>query len=151
MSSRTALLFSAALVGLSLLAPASAAAPTLNLDQYHGKIVYLDFWASWCKPCRHSFPWMNDMQKKYGADGLVIVAVNLDEQQADAEKFLHQTPADFTIVYDPQGKLAEQYQIIGMPSSFIIGRDGQVVKKHQGFFDDSPQKYEAELVELLHK
>ena len=151
MSRRVALLFSVALVGLISLVPASAETPDLKLEQYRGKVVYLDFWASWCRPCRHSFPWMNDMQKKYGADGLVIVAVNLDEQQADAVKFLHQTPADFTIVYDPQGKLAEQYQIIGMPSSFIIGRDGQVVKKHQGFFDDSPQKYEAELRELLGK
>lgn len=142
------------LFAISLLSswPALAADSTsLDLTAYRGKVVYLDFWASWCKPCRHSFPWMNDMQKKYGADGLVIVAVNVDEQHADAAKFLRQTPADFAIVYDPEGKYAQQYQIIGMPSSFIIGRDGQVVKKHQGFFDDSPAKYEAELRELLGK
>ena len=122
-----------------------AADPTFDLAQYRGKVVYLDFWVSWCKPCRHSFPWMNAMQQKYGGDGLVIVAVNLDEQHADAEKFLKETPAGFTIIYDPEGKLAEQYGIYGMPSSFIIGRDGQVLQKHQGFFDDSPAKYETEL------
>lgn len=122
-----------------------AAEPAFDLAQYRGKVVYLDFWASWCKPCRHSFPWMNDMQQKYGADGLVIVAVNVDEQHADAEEFLKETPAGFTVIYDPAGKLAEQYGIYGMPSSFVIGRDGQVLQKHQGFFDDSPAKYEAEL------
>jgi cytochrome c biogenesis protein CcmG/thiol:disulfide interchange protein DsbE len=124
---------------------ARAAEPGFDLAQYRGKVVYLDFWASWCKPCRHSFPWMNAMQQKYGADGLVIVAVNVDEQHADAEKFLKETPAGFTVIYDPAGKLAEQYGIYGMPSSFVIGRDGQVLQKHQGFFDDSPAKYEAEL------
>jgi cytochrome c biogenesis protein CcmG, thiol:disulfide interchange protein DsbE len=128
-----------------------AADPTLDLAQYRGKVVYLDFWASWCKPCRHSFPWMNSMQQKYAADGLVIVAVNLDEQRADADRFMKETPADFTILYDPEGKLGEQYAIIGMPSSFLIGRDGTVVKSHQGFYDESPAEYEAEIRDLLGK
>src|SRR5215472_3824919 len=77
---------------------ANATEPALDLAQYKGKVVYLDFWASWCKPCRQSFPWMNAMEKKYSADGLVIVAVDLDEQRADADKFLKQRPADFDIV-----------------------------------------------------
>ena len=128
---------------------ASAADTQLDLGQYRGKVVYLDFWASWCKPCRHSFPWMNAMQQKYAAEGLVIVAVDLDEQHADAEKFLKAVPADFTVIYDPEGKLAEQYDVFGMPSSFIIGRDGQVAQKHAGFYDDSPAKYEAEIQQLL--
>ena len=134
---------------LLVTAAVRADGPAFDLAQYRGKVVYLDFWASWCKPCRHSFPWMNAMQQKYAADDLVIVAVNLDEQQADAEKFLKAVPADFTIVYDPEGKLAEQYGVFGMPSSFIIGRDGQVVQKHAGFYDDSPAKYEAEIQQLL--
>lgn len=125
--------------------PAYSAAPDLDLAQYKGKVIYLDFWASWCKPCRQSFPWMNAMEKKYSADGLVIVAVDLDEQRADADKFLKALPADFDIVYDSQGMLAEQYQLIGMPSSFLIGRDGTVIGRHQGFFEDSPAKFEAEI------
>jgi thiol-disulfide isomerase/thioredoxin len=143
------------LLGFMLLATAPvvthAADPTFDLTQYRGKVVYLDFWASWCKPCRHSFPWMNGMQQKYAADGLVIVAVNLDEQRTDADRFLKETPADFTIVYDTEGKLGEEYAIIGMPSSFLIGRDGQVVKSHQGFYDESPAEYEAEIRDLLGK
>ena len=125
--------------------PLRAADPAFDLAQYHGKVVYLDFWASWCKPCRQSFPWMNAMQQKYSADGLVIVAVNVDEQRADADKFLQEVPASFSIVYDTEGKLAEQYGLMGMPSSFLIGKDGAVIQKHQGFFDDSPVKYEAEI------
>ena len=131
--------------------PVHAAAPTLDLTQYHGKVVYLDFWASWCKPCRQSFPWMNAMQQKYSADGLVVVAVNVDEQRSDADKFLKEMPADFTVVYDSEGKLAEQYNLIGMPSSFLIGKDGTVIQKHEGFFEDSPAKYEAEIREALGK
>ncbi len=143
-------LMSFVLLALAAL-PARADAPAFDLAQYRGKVVYLDFWASWCKPCRQSFPWMDAMQKKYAADGLVIVAVDVDEEHADAEKFLQQMPADFSIVYDPAGKLAEQYGLYGMPSSFLIGRDGQVVKRHQGFFEASPAAYEAEIRELLDK
>ncbi|MGE5625433.1 MAG: TlpA disulfide reductase family protein [Bacillota bacterium] len=127
------------------LLPAYTAAPDLDLNQYKGKVVYLDFWASWCKPCRQSFPWMDAMEQKYAGDGLVIVAVNLDEQRADADKFLKDVPADFTVIYDSQGKLAERYRLIGMPSSFLIGRDGTVIKKHEGFFDTSPAQFEAEI------
>ena len=143
-------LFVALALCLAILA-ARADAPALDLSQYKGKVVYLDFWASWCKPCRQSFPWMNAMQAKYAGDGLVVVSVNLDEEHADADKFLKQVPADFTIVYDPEGKLAEQYKLIGMPTSFLIGRDGQVAKRHAGFFDSSPAEYEAEIRALLGK
>ena len=139
----------AATLGCLLWAASGHAAPTLDLSQYQGKVVYLDFWASWCKPCRQSFPWMDAMQAKYAAEGLVVVSVNLDEQRADADKFLKQVPADFQVLYDPQGTLAARYQLIGMPSSFLIGRDGSVVAKHQGFFEDSPQKFEAEIRQQL--
>lgn len=128
-----------------------AADPQLDLTQYRGKVVYLDFWASWCKPCRQSFPWMNAMQQKYSADGFVIVAVNVDERRADADQFLQEIPAVFSIVYDAEGKLAEAYNLMGMPSSFIIGKDGTIIQKHEGFFADSPVKYEAEIRAALGK
>jgi thiol-disulfide isomerase/thioredoxin len=130
---------------------ASAAAPDLDLSQYRGKVVYLDFWASWCGPCRQSFPWMNAMQDKYGAKGLVVIAVNLDEQHADAVKFLDKIPANFKIVFDPQGSLAEQYDLVGMPSSFLIDQTGAINHRHMGFLDSSPAKYEQEIRTLLAK
>lgn len=128
---------------------ATAAGPRLDLAQYRGKVVYLDFWASWCPPCRESFPWMNAMQHKYGSQGLVIVAVNVNEHTQNAIKFLKQIPAHFRIVYDPQGILAKQYNLIGMPSSFIIGRNGRVHYRDMGFRGSSPKKYEAELRSAL--
>lgn len=123
--------------------------PALDLEAYRGKVVYLDFWASWCAPCRKSFPWMNTMQAMYGAQGLVIIGVNVDANAQDAQAFLAQTPADFPIVYDPNGKLAEAYGLMGMPSSFLIDRNGKVVANHVGFRDSSPAEYEQQLRALV--
>jgi cytochrome c biogenesis protein CcmG/thiol:disulfide interchange protein DsbE len=124
-------------------------ADTLNLGDYHGKVVVLDFWASWCVPCRRSFPWMNEMQHKYADDGLVVIAVNLDNQASDAEAFLQRYPAEFSIYYDHERQLARQYGVEAMPSSFLIGRDGTVVERHLGFKSGDTDDYEAAIVELL--
>jgi len=121
----------------------------LDLGQYRGKVVYLDFWASWCEPCRKSFPWMNAMQRKYSERGLVIIAVNVDTERKDADRFLKAVPASFHVVYDPEGGLAQQYQLSRMPSSFIIGPDGRVAAHHEGFTRDSPRDGEAEIQRLL--
>jgi len=128
---------------------ARAAPPVLDLDRYRGKVVYLDFWASWCQPCRQSFPWMNSMQGKYGDKGLVVIAVNVDADRKDADRFLQAVPADFQVVYDSDGDLAQQYHLVGMPSSFIIGPDGRVAFHHEGFTKNSPRAYEAEIQGLI--
>jgi len=132
-----------------LLPSARASTPELGLDQYRGKVVYLDFWASWCEPCRKSFPWMNAMQKAYGGRGLVVIAVNVDTDQHDADRFLRTVPASFQVLYDPAGDLAQRYGLVGMPSAFLIDRDGRVVTHHVGFTRDSPRAEEAEIQKLL--
>jgi len=126
-----------------------SASETFNLSDYQGKVVILDFWASWCVPCRRSFPWMNEMQNKYGDDGLVIVAVNLDSEVSDAEAFLERYPADYSIYYDHERQLARQYGVEAMPSSFLIDREGTVVARHLGFKSADTDEYEAEIVALL--
>ena len=123
----------------------------LDLDQYHGKVVVVDFWASWCVPCRRSFPWMNAMQAKYADDGLVIVAVNMDAEAGEAATFLHDYPADFQIIYDPTGDIARDFGVIAMPSSYIFDRDGNQVARHLGFKVKQQDEYEALLVENLNK
>ncbi len=128
---------------------AGNAAETLKLDEYRGKVVVLDFWASWCIPCRHSFPWMNTMQKKYAADGLVVIAVNLDNQTSDAEEFLLKYPAEFLITYDQDRQLAHQFAVEAMPSSFLIARDGSLFERHLGFKSGSTDEYEAAIVTAL--
>ena len=79
-----------------------ALADDLDLSAYKGKVVYLDFWASWCVPCRLSFPWMNELQQEYAGKGFTVVAVNMDHDGAAAQQFLSQMPASFKIVFDPR-------------------------------------------------
>ena len=117
-------------------------AANVKLSAYHGKLVYLDFWASWCGPCKKSFPWMNDMQKRYGAQGLQVVAVNLDAKRTDALEFLSVVPVGFTIGFDPAGGVARSYGVKGMPSSVLIGPDGRVIAMHEGFSDGDKAELE---------
>src|SRR5690242_4352206 len=107
-------LFAAALIAALATLTASAGELPAPLAQYAGKVVYLDFWASWCGPCAQSFPWLNQMQDKYGKD-LTIVGVNVDTEDGAADKFLKRHPAKFDIVRDPKGTLPELYKIQGMP------------------------------------
>lgn len=114
--------------------PETSAEAPLDLAALRGKVVYLDFWASWCAPCRESFPWMNRLQAELGAEGLVVIAVNVDDSRGDAERFLREHPAQFRIVFDPQGELPEKFGVHGMPTSFLIDRQGHVQARHEGFF-----------------
>ena len=123
----------------------------LDLAQYQNKVVYLDFWASWCGPCRKSFPWINAMQEKYKDEGLVVIGINLDTDIEKAKQFLKKTPAKFKLFSDPNGKLAEQYKLIGMPSSFVLDGNGEVRHRHVGFKKNSILEYEKSIVSLLHE
>jgi len=121
----------------------------LDLSDYRGKVVVLDFWASWCVPCRRSFPWLNGMHDKYARDGLVIIGVNVDQEPASAAEFLQNFPAKFKISYDTNGVLAKEFDVQGMPSSFVIGRDGQTSARHLGFKVRRQDEYEAAIVAAL--
>jgi cytochrome c biogenesis protein CcmG/thiol:disulfide interchange protein DsbE len=123
--------------------PLLSVAGDLNLEKHVGKVVVLDFWASWCVPCRRSFPWMNAMQDKYAQDGLVIIAVNVDREVENAAAFLAEYPANFEIVYDPDAVLAKAYDIQVMPSSFVIDRNGETIEQHSGFKVKKQDEYEA--------
>lgn len=121
----------------------------LELSDYRGKVVVLDFWASWCVPCRRSFPWLNSMHDKYASDGLVIIGVNVDQEPASAAKFLQEFPASFQISYDTNGILAKKFDVQGMPSSFVIGRNGKTRARHLGFKVRRQNEYEAAIVAAL--
>ena len=120
---------------------------TIESDSLRGHVVYVDFWASWCGPCRRSFPWLARMQEKYGAKGLEIVAIDLDQERREGEKFLAQFPAPFHVAFDATGKTAEAFGVEAMPTSFLIGRDGKILERHAGFDD----KHAAELEEKIGK
>lgn len=121
----------------------------VNLADYRGKVVLVDFWASWCTPCIRSFPWMDEMVEKYGEQGFEIIAINMDQEAILAEKFLQRYPNKLTIAFDPQGSVAEQYEIMGLPNSFILNKQGEIVYKHVGFRLAELEKYEAEILSLL--
>ncbi|MFT7681372.1 MAG: thiol-disulfide isomerase/thioredoxin [Moritella dasanensis] len=121
----------------------------INLADYRGKVVLVDFWASWCTPCIRSFPWMDEMVEKYGEQGFEIIAINMDQEAILAKKFLTRYPNKLTIAFDPQGVVAEQYEIMGLPNSFILNKQGEIVYKHVGFRLSELDKYEAEILSLL--
>ncbi len=122
-----------------------------SLHDLKGQVVYLDFWASWCKPCRKSFPWMNAMQAKYGAEGLQILAINLDTEPQLARQFLDKVPAHMPIIYDPAGDIAGSYQLLGMPSSYLIDKKGVIRIAHKGFFINKKNQYEQEIISMLNE
>ena len=125
--------------------------PRGNVDSaaLKGKIVYVDFWASWCVPCKQSFPWMNDMQAKYGERGFEVVAINVDSKQADADKFLSQIPAKFQVAFDAAGDTPKKFGVKAMPSAVIVGADGRVLHVHAGFRDGDKAALEAAIVAAL--
>jgi thiol-disulfide isomerase/thioredoxin len=130
--------------------PAAAAEHArLDLESHAGKVVVVDFWASWCVPCRRSIPWLNEMQAKYAGQGLVVIGVNVDAERQLAERFLAETPAKFRIVYDSEGRLPKEYGVQGMPSSFVFDRAGRLVAKHLGFQNGKREEYESVLLETL--
>ena len=149
----------ALLLGLSCnLALASTPAPAINLpgingavasDSFKGKVVYVDFWASWCKPCKQSFPWLNDLQAHYKKVGFEVVAINLDQESGDAKDFLQKIPAQFTVAFDPSGKTAEQFHVQGMPSSYLIDRQGNIRSAHIGFREEDRARLEQAVSKLL--
>ncbi|MEY4764501.1 MAG: hypothetical protein RI907_1174 [Pseudomonadota bacterium] len=122
---------------------------SLALRDLRGRVVYLDFWASWCGPCKQSFPWMNALQQRFGAQGLQVVAVNLDEHRDEAQRFLAKVPAQFRVAFDGQGDTPRRYAIAGMPTSVLIGPDGRVLFVHAGFRDDDRATLEAAIQRAL--
>lgn len=126
-----------------------AAETQLDVRDYEGRIVVLDFWASWCVPCRRSFPWLNEMHAKYGDDGLVIIGVNLDQDRTEADTFLQEFPAQFQIYFDDNKALATEYEVVAMPSSYVLGPDGEVINRHYGFKVKKQEEYEAAIVAAL--
>ena len=121
-------------------------------EKLRGKVVMVDFWASWCGPCAESFPAMDQLHIVYGDQGLVIIAVNVDEKKSDMDDFLKEHKVSFTIVRDAAQKLVEKAGVATMPGSYLIDRDGKVAFIHAGFHGaETAKQYEKEIQSLLKK
>jgi cytochrome c biogenesis protein CcmG/thiol:disulfide interchange protein DsbE len=132
-----------------LLAPMAHAASPIDLSEFRGRVLYLDFWASWCAPCQQSFPWLQLMKDTYEGQGLTVVAVNLDQHRSDAERFLARFHPNFDVRFDPLAEAAERFKVQGMPTSMIIDRRGVVRFTHIGFRPLDGTVYENQLREIL--
>lgn len=105
----------------------------IDLKSLQGKIVYVDFWASWCEPCRYSFPLLNQLRKEFNENDLIMVGISVDENKQDALDFLKKTPAEFQVALDTTGTCPTEFNVEGMPSSFVLGRKGELLYSHKGF------------------
>jgi peroxiredoxin len=119
-------------------------------DNLKGKVVVLDFWASWCVQCKESFPALERLHEKYGNQGLVVVGVTVDEKAADVEKFLKKTPVKFSIARDAKQKLATAADVDELPATYFIDRSGKIRYAHTGFDGkQTEKKYQEEIKKLL--
>lgn len=130
-------------------APSLAGDGTVELSRYRGKIVYLDFWASWCAPCREEMPILERLHKTYASQGLVIVGVSVDREAANARTFASRMGITFPIIHDAQHQLAGRFAPPKMPSSYVIDRRGVVRYVHGGFRAGDAAALEREIKLLL--
>ncbi len=121
----------------------------VDLATLKGKVVYLDFWASWCEPCKKSFPWMHKMKKTYQDKGFEVLAISLDKERKLADAFLKGMDINFVVAFDDAGNTAKEYKLRGMPSSYLIGRDGKLYASHIGFREKDKAKMEKAIKQLL--
>jgi thiol-disulfide isomerase/thioredoxin len=156
------ILWAAAIVILAAL-PAAATVPVpaprvklwnlnqtpFSLDSLKGKVVVLDFWASWCIPCRASFPFLNGIQARYGPQGFQVIGLTLEDNDDAIFSFLDDVPASFPIVRDPTGHAGGAFGVVAMPTTFLIDREGRIVARFEGGDQRVHQKLEAAVATLL--
>jgi thiol-disulfide isomerase/thioredoxin len=106
---------------------------TLSLSAYKGKVVFLDFWASWCGPCQNAMPVIESLRLEFPADQFQVLAVNVDQDPAKAKAFLERRKVGYPSVSDPEGHLPATYGLKTMPTSYLIDRNGVVRYVHAGF------------------
>lgn len=115
---------------------------SLKLSEFRGKLVYLDFWASWCESCKQSLPWMASLSNTIDPAKFEVIAVNLDSERADAEEMLNMLNAKFRVAFDAEGQTPEMFNVQAMPSSFLIDPQGKVISVFEGF--DAQHRMEIE-------
>ena len=121
----------------------------IRLQDLRGQVVMLNFWASWCGPCRQEMPLMDDIFKKYESLGFTILAVNVDEDSADADAFLKSVPVSFPVLYDNESKVSEMFAVDAMPTSIMIDRDGNKRYLHRGYKPGYEIEYAKQIKSLI--
>ncbi len=122
---------------------------TLSLSQYRGQVVMLNFWATWCGPCRQEMPLLDAMYRKYKRLGFTLIGVNVEPDSGAAENFLKKVPVSFPIAFDPDSSVSKLYAVQGMPSSVIIDRKGHARVIHKGYQPGDENAYLDHIRRLL--
>ncbi len=122
---------------------------SVSLSRQKGKVVLLDFWASWCAPCKIELPLLNGLQKKYGKSGLVVIAVNIDNKAKNARDFLDKHNITLINTWDKKKKVVAAYNVETMPTSILIDKKGKIRFIHSGFEKEDLKKYIKEINTLL--
>jgi thiol-disulfide isomerase/thioredoxin len=144
-----------AILALSLPAVAGAvepkqAAPSFPaLQSQHGKVVLVDFWASWCGPCQQALPAYEALRREYGGRGFEVIGVDVDEHPQDGQAALKRQHLGYPQVPDPQGVLAQAYAVAGMPASYLVDRKGVVQVVHVGFDKEDIEPLRKAVARLL--
>lgn len=125
------------------------ASGAFDLKDYRGKVVVLDFWAGWCKPCKEALPWLSELQHKYGPDGLVVVAVNVDRVDAVPGDLIAKLDKDIVVVLDPARKFSRTYHLGGLPMTILLDRQGRIRARHSGFAPEEKAQRTKDLKSLL--
>jgi peroxiredoxin len=119
------------------------------LEQFKGKVVFLNFWALWCGPCKEELPELDALFRKYREEGFDVIGVSVDPSGENVARFLQKKPVSFTILIDKKGDVADAYLFSSLPTGFIIGRDGTIKYKHMGFGKEFLPIFEKEITGLL--
>jgi peroxiredoxin len=127
----------------------TASGEPLHLSQFSGRVVLLDFWASWCGSCSESLQWLDGLQRQFEREDFQVIAVNLDQDRKDAEQLLQKLQLDLLIGFDGAGASAELYQLSAMPSSYLIDKDGTVISLYTGVKEKDKKEVEQRLQKLL--
>jgi thiol-disulfide isomerase/thioredoxin len=120
-----------------------------SLDSLKGNVVVLDFWASWCVPCRTSFPFLDELQAKHAPQGLAVVGLTLEEDPDAVSAFLDAVPVRFTIARDPSGQAGEAFQVVAMPTTFLLDREGRIAARFEGGDKRAHERIETAVSTLL--
>jgi peroxiredoxin len=121
----------------------------VSLEQLKGQVVMLNFWASWCGPCRQEMPLLDQMHKRYSSLGFTLLGVNVEANTKDAERWLADTPVSFPILFDKDSKVSKLYNVSAMPSTVFIDRKGNVRYLHRGYKPGDESEYLNQIRALL--
>lgn len=123
--------------------------PAISLEHYRGKVVLIDFWASWCPPCRRSLPAFESLRERLGAQHFEVLAINVDEEPEEGRAFLSQLQISYPVLKDSQGELARLFAVEAMPVSYVVDKKGLIRYIHKGFNKGYMPKVEAVIKQLL--